>query len=255
MNYKELLKEIRSVMNEELFYKPPRKEEEPIPFTDINAVVEEILKYFKKFPEFKDIEGEYVKGKTVLQFTNFGSLSQRDKAIKALVKDGYLTNPLVKRLDKYHRATTPFVFRYKSGKDKKIEIQLNQGGGPAGAGARYEQEIVDFMNEQFKSLGKSYQAFKRGGSSSNPDVEIEVFSLETGEVYVKDTVRMEAKTKAKGTDFGQFKIKHTVGLPFGSQNFKQISQTDSKTMKKIFESILNELNQSCKVPQDAVSEE
>ena len=253
MNYKELLKEIRRVMNEELFYKP-RGEEEPRPVSaPIEKVAEDILKYFKrKFPELRDTDLEFKRGKRVLHFTNFGNLSQRDEVIKDLVEDGWLSNPEVKRSMKYHRATTPFVDKTPSGKEYPIVIQLNQGGGAAKAGDDYEDEIAQIINEKSKSQGKNYEAKKQGGSTDAPDVVVQVIDLQTGEV--KNHTSFEAKTTI-GADFGQFQITHDPKRIKGAQRFKQKTQTGSPLLSKIFNSIKAKLNKSCRVPTGNVSGE
>ena len=252
MNYKELLKEIRSVMNEELFYKP-RGEEEPRPVSDpIEKVAEDILKYFKrKFPELRDTDLEFKRGKRVLHFTNFGNLSQRDEVIKDLVEDGWLSNPVVKRSMKYHRATTPFVDKTPSGKEYPIVIQLNQGGGAAKAGDDYEEEIVEIINDKAKSQGKNYEARKLGGSTKAPDVVVRSTDPETAS---STTTTFEAKTTI-GADFGQFQIIHNPKRIKGNQRFKQKTQTDSPVLSRIFRSIKTLLNKSCPVPTGNVSGE
>tara|TARA_R110002074_G_scaffold334270_2_gene504624 strand:+ start:5623 stop:6669 length:1047 start_codon:yes stop_codon:yes gene_type:complete len=253
MNYKELLKEIVSVMNEELFYKSPSGEEGAPIQAPIEKIAQDILKYIKrKFPELRDIDLEYKKGKRVLHFTNFGNLSQRDEIIRELEQDGWLSDPQVKRSMKYHRAITPFVDKTPSGKEYPIVIQLNQGGGAAKAGDDYEDEIAQIINEKAASQGKSYEAKKEGGSTSAPDVVVQKINFQTGEA--EDHVSFEAKTKI-GADFGQFQIIHDPTRAQFAQRFKQKTQTDSPTLSRLFQSIKAVLNKSCRVPTGNVSGE
>jgi len=196
----------RYYLNEELYYKDDSGNLSG-PIASEEKVADDIVKYIKR--RFDDLydghELSFKGGKTTLQFTNFGDLKDRDRVIRALRDEKWLTTDDtkdVKRLDQYHRATTRFVDVRDNGKRVPIIIQLNSGRGGATAGLGYEKDFVAYVNEKFEEQELPYEAkvlpqYKGDSKKLNPDVVVD----RDGKEYIS----FELKTSA-GADFGQFQV-------------------------------------------------
>lgn len=225
------------LLKEEVYYKDEDQLRGPI---RAEKVATDIIKYIKRnYPSlYHGSDLEFSRGKIVLQFTNFGNLKQRDEVIRDLIDKGWLYDGEEKRMKLYHRAKTKFVdVSEKTKKQRPIEIQLNQGGGPAKSGGTYEDEISMVLNKMFEEYGLEYKARKEGGSTNNPDI----VAYETSQMK-KPITSFEAKTNL-GADFGQFQIEHDPE----TGSFRQKTQHDSKQLSDVFKMLEEEINKSCPV--------
>ncbi len=214
---------------------------------EVEQVAEFIIKYIKrKFPEnYGKAELTFQGGKRVLHFTNFGSLATRDRAIKDLVKVGWVKagDAQIKRSKLFHRAITKYFDRYdykdpsKPPKLTPLEIQFNSGGGPAAAGAQHEDEVAGLLTQGSEDIGREgYQAYKEGGATALPDVIL--YDGPREESGSSEIARFETKTVASA-DFGQFQIQRN------SRGFSQKTQTDSPTLVSLFKRIKRRLGSIC----------
>ena len=231
----------RGYIGEALYYKNDSGElEGPL---ERDKMISQIIGYFKtNFPElYGEVDIQLKGGKTTLQFTNFGDLKDRDRAIRKLADDDILSVNAakdVKRLDQYHRATTRFVdVRRPGGRQVPIVIQLNSGKGGATAGLKYEKNFVAYVNEKFDQQKLPYKAkvlpqYKDDSKKLNPDVAVD----RDGKEYIS----FELKTSA-GADFGQFQIAAAeYGDPDSPEfetDIEMISQVGSPTLVKAFNEV------------------
>jgi hypothetical protein len=233
------------LLKEDVYYKDGDSLKGPI---KAEKVASDIIKYIKRnYPNlYQGSDLQFLRGKIVLQFTNFGNLKQRDEVIRDLIEKGWLRDGEEKRMKLYHRAKTKFVdVAEKTKKQRPIEIQLNQGGGPAKSGGSYEDEISMVLNKMFEEYGLEYKARKEGGSTNKPDI----IAYETSQM-TKPFTSFEAKT-ILGADFGQFQIEHDPE----TGTFRQKTQHDSRQLTDIFKMLEEEINKSCPVPKDGESSE
>ena len=226
------------LIKEEVYYEDGDHLRGPIRAEKVAA---DIIKYIKRnYPSlYHGSDLKFSRGKIVLQFTNFGNLKQRDEVIRDLIDKGWLYGGEEKRMKLYHRAKTKFVdVSEKTKKQRPIEIQLNQGGGPAKSGGTYEDEISMVLNKMFKEYGMNYRARKEGGATNNPDIIV----YETDKMQ-KPVTSFEAKTVI-GADFGQFQIQHDPE----AGTFRQKTQQDSEQLSSVFKMLEDEINKTCPQP-------
>lgn len=245
MKMENTFKKWKSFLKEDVYYAPEGSE--PSGPIALKKVARDIIKYIiREYPElYKTAELEFKGGKRVLRFTNFGSLKQRDRVIRDLAKQGWLSAPEPKRLEMYHRARTNFVDRTttksgKPGKEYPIILQFDQGGGPALAGSTYEDEMAMVLNKMFQEYNLEYRAKKEGGSSNNPDIVVY-----TDDSLDKPSKRFEVKT-IYSSDFGQFQVAHNPE----TGDFYQKTQLESEQLSDVFEQISDIANDVCSVVRD-----
>ena len=252
MSMKPIIENWRSFLNEELFY-IDKSGELKGPISSIEKLADDIIKYFKRTyaEDFGTADLKFQSGARVLNFTNFGSLKIRDKVIRDLTDKGWLSTSQedIKRSKMFHRAKTNFVDKkFIKSKNKEVQypiyIQLNAGGGAAGAGSDYESEMAQILNTEFSKLGSSLFAQKEGGATNAPDVLVYPSSDKVGNIN-NAIYSFEAKT-AIGADFGQFQILHDPE----NNRFLQKTQNKSPTLVSIFKQIESDINTKCSVDYD-----
>jgi len=126
----DILRLVEQVMEEEIYYRDPEDETYRGPISSVEKVADEIINVVKrKFPDnYEDADLIFQQGKTTLVFTNFGSLAKRHDAIVALEKEGYLSDPKIKKgRGLYDSATTNFVDKRKNGTYNPIKVRFNSG--------------------------------------------------------------------------------------------------------------------------------